>query len=117
VEYTLPAAAVGVGATLGMDLWDLFLKRACDVPSLDYCFLGRWLCHMPRGTLRHERIAAARPMRFECATGWCAHYTIGLLMAVAFVALTLGWLAQPRLLPALLYGIGTVAMPFLVLQP
>ena len=43
----LGAIAIGIGATLVMDLWNLFLKRAFSIPSLNYCLLGRWLRHMP----------------------------------------------------------------------
>ena len=55
----LAAAAVGLGATLLMDLWNLFLNRAFRIPSLNYCLLGRWLRHMPGGTFRHANITAA----------------------------------------------------------
>lgn len=110
--------AVGIGATLVMDLWNLFLKRAFGIPSLNYCLLGRWLRHMPAGTLRHASLAAAPQKSFECTVGWIAHYTIGVGFALVFVVLAAGdWLARPTLLPALLYGIGTVALPFFILQP
>ena len=112
------AIAVGVGATLFMDLWNLFLKRAFGIPSLNYCLLGRWLRHMPRGTFRHANISAAPQQTFECAVGWIAHYTIGVAFALVFVTLASGdWLARPTLLPAVLYGIGTVVFPFFILQP
>jgi hypothetical protein len=101
-----------------MDLWNLFLRHAFGIPSLNYCLLGRWLRHMPEGTLRHASIAAASPKSFECPVGWMAHYTIGVVLALGFVAVTSGdWLARPTLLPALLYGIVTVAFPFFILQP
>jgi hypothetical protein len=80
------AAAVGVAASVLMDLWNLFLKRAFGVASLDYCLLGRWVAHLPSGTFRHSRIAAAAKKPFECALGWAAHYGIGIVFAVAFVA-------------------------------
>jgi Protein of unknown function (DUF2938) len=111
------AIAIGLGATLVMDLWNLLLKRAFGVPSLDYCLLGRWVRHMPGGTLAHANIAAASPKPLECAVGWIAHYTIGVVFALAFVILTGDWLAQPTLLPALLYGLGTVVFPFFIMQP
>ena len=117
-SHIVAAAALGVGATLTMDLWNLFLKRALGVPSLSYCLLGRWLRHMPGGTLRHASIGAAAPMPHECAVGWVAHYTIGVVFALAFVGLVSGeWLARPTLLPALLYGIATVVFPFFLMQP
>ncbi len=115
----LPGAiAIGIGATLVMDLWNLFLKRAFHIPSLDYCLLGRWVLHLPDGRFRHASIAAAARKPFECPVGWMAHYTIGVLLAVGLVLLTSGhWLAQPTLMPALLYGIATVVFPFFILQP
>jgi hypothetical protein len=115
--YVLGAIAIGIGATLVMDLWNLFLKRAFGIPSLSYCLLGRWLGHMPGGTFRHARIAAAPRKPFECAVGWMAHYTIGITLALVFVVLTGDWLARPTLLPALLYGIATVAFPMFIMQP
>ena len=112
------AIAIGVGATLVMDLWNLFLDRTFGIPSLDYCLLGRWLRHMPGGTLRHASIAAAPRKPLECTVGWIAHYSIGVVFALVFVVLASGdWLARPTLLPALLYGVGTVVFPFFILQP
>jgi hypothetical protein len=117
-NYIIGAIAIGIGATTLMDLWNLFLKRVFNVSSLNYCLLGRWLRHMPEGTFRHASIGAAPQKPFECAVGWIAHYTIGVAFALALVVLTSGaWLARPTLLVALLYGIGTLAFPFFIMQP
>jgi hypothetical protein len=116
--YILGAIAIGIGATLLMDLWNLFLKRAFKIPSLNYCLLGRWIRHMPAGTFRHTSISASPQKPFECKVGWTAHYTIGVVFALVFVVLTSGaWLARPTLLPAVLYGIATVVFPFFIMQP
>ncbi len=117
-HHALSVVAIGVGASLLMDAWNLFLKRAFGIPSLNYCLLGRWLLHMPEGTFFHASIAAAPPRRLECAAGWVAHYTIGVLLALVFLALApADWLARPTVLHALLYGICTVVFPLFVLQP
>ena len=114
----LSAVAIGLGASLLMDLWNLFLKRAFGIPSLDYCLLGRWVLHMPSGRFFHPRIAAAPQKPLECPVGWFAHYSIGAGLAVVFVALAPDdWLARPTALPALLYGIATVVFPLFILQP
>ena len=112
------AIAVGMGATVVMDLWNLFLKRAFGVRSLDYCLLGRWVLHMPGGTLRHASIAAAPRKPLECVVGRIAHYAIGLVFGVAFVALApSGWLERPSLAPPLIFGVATVVFPFFLMQP
>lgn len=109
---------IGVGATLVTDLWALFLKRTFKLPSLSYCLVGRWLLHMPAGIFAHGSIAAAPRKRHECAVGWIAHYAIGAMFAFVFIGLvSVSWLAQPTILPALLFGLGTVVFPFFLMQP
>ena len=117
-QIVLGASAIGIGATLLMDRWNLFLKHAFNILSLNYCLLGRWLRHMPEGRFLHTSITAASQKPFECTVGWIAHYAIGVVLAVAFIELASGeWLEKPTLLPALLYGIGTVVFPFFLMQP
>lgn len=111
------AVAVGLGATLLMDAWNLLLKSAWGIPSLNLCHLGRWLLHMTAGRFTHASIGASPARRFECAAGYAAHYSIGIAFALVFVIVARGWHERPTLLPALLYGIGTVAIPFFVMQP
>ena len=109
---------VGVGATVVQDLWNVLLKRAFGIPSLDVCLLGRWLCHMPAGTFKHASIAAAPPKNRECAVGAIAHYTIGVVFALLLVLLTSGeWLLRPTVLPALLVAVVTLVFPFFLMQP
>lgn len=116
--YFAAAVVVGLGATLFMDVWALVMQRAFGIPSADYCLVGRWLLHMPEGTFTHASIAAASPKRSECMAGWFAHYVIGVAYALIFVALVSGgWLEQPTLWPALLFGIGSVLVPYLIMQP
>lgn len=118
VIHVLTAIAVGLGATLVMDLWAIFLKRAFDIPSPNYCFVGRWLRYMPEGVFRHGSISAAPPKPAECAVGWFAHYAIGVVFALSLVLLASPrWLQQPTLLPAMILGLAAVAIPFLVMQP
>jgi hypothetical protein len=77
VTHIIAAITVGLGAALFMDLWALFLKRTFNISSLNYCFVGRWLLHMPEGIFKHESIATAPRKSGECTVGWFAHYAIG----------------------------------------
>jgi len=117
-DHVLSALAVGLGATLFMDLLALLLKHAFGVASPSYCLVGRWFCHMLGGTFVHGSIADAPQRPRECAVGWVAHYVIGAGYAVMLVTVASGsWLAQPTLVPALLFGVCTVLVPFLIMQP
>ena len=88
-DQLLVVAGMGIGATLLMDAWNLLLKRAFGMPSLNYCMLGRWLRHMP-ARFRHESIGAAAAKSHECSTGWVAHYSIGIALALGFVLIVSG---------------------------
>lgn len=114
----LAAVAIGLSATLLIDLWALLLRRAFGIASLDYCLLGRWVLHIPDGRIAHDRIAAAPSKPHECSVGWSTHYVIGATFAVLFVSVaSTTWLANPTLLPALAFGVATVLVPFLTIQP
>jgi hypothetical protein len=118
VRYVLAAVLAGLGATLLIDLWALFLRRGFGIASLNYCLLGRWLLHMPAGTFVHPSIAAASPKPHECGLGWVTHYLIGTVFALAFVGLaSWSWLERPTLLPALGFGVATTLVPYLIMQP
>jgi len=112
------AVLIGLGATLLIDLWALFLRRAFSIPSLNYCLLGRWVLYIPRGKILHQSITATPQKPHECTVGWITHYLIGTAFALLFVLLVSdGWLAHPTLLPALAFGMATVLVPFFTMQP
>ncbi|WP_394063593.1 DUF2938 domain-containing protein [Alcaligenes sp. WGS1538] len=117
-SFLLQSALIGAGATLVMDAWAWLLKRLFGAPSLNYAMVGRWAAHLPRGRLMHESIAKAAPVAGEAVLGWGVHYLVGVVFAAVLLALAgPDWLRAPTFLPALAWGVFTVAAPFLVLQP
>ncbi|WP_410170667.1 DUF2938 domain-containing protein [Cupriavidus nantongensis] len=114
----LHATVIGTGATLVMDAWAILRKQLLGVPALNYGLVGRWLAWLPRGRFHHHPIAATPPVRGEQVIGWIAHYLTGIAFAGILLALWgLDWARQPTLAPALIVGIGSVAAPFLLMQP
>jgi xanthosine utilization system XapX-like protein len=114
----LGAVTIGLGATVTMDVWALLINRAFGVPLPNYCLVGRWFSHMPDGTFVHASIAAAAQKPNECTVGWIAHYVVGAGYGLVFVALVSGgWLGRPTLLPALVFGVVSVLVAYLILQP
>lgn len=113
----LHAAAIGIGATAVMDVW-LQLLNARGIPSLNFALLGRWVGHIFHGRWSHDSIGKAAPVRGERALGWLVHYLTGIAFALVLGALVgPAWLRTPTVLPALAFGIATVLLPFLVMQP
>ncbi|KJK13042.1 membrane protein [Burkholderiaceae bacterium 16] len=118
MDYLVGALLIGAGATAVMDLWAVARKRILGIPPLDYGLVGRWLVHLTRGRFRHTPIAASPPVWGERPIGWIAHYLTGIAFAAMLLALWgLDWARHPTPGPALIVGIGSVAAPFLVMQP
>ncbi|HYD88134.1 MAG TPA: DUF2938 domain-containing protein [Vitreimonas sp.] len=112
----LNAIVIGAGATAFMDLASVVRARL-GAPSPDYGLVGRWLAHAARGRKSHEAIAQAAPVAGEALIGWGAHYLIGVGYAALLLLAFPGWADQPRFMPAMLIGVGTVLAPFLIMQP
>lgn len=109
---------IGIGATLVMDLWGLIRLHLFGIPATDYSLVGRWLGHMPRGRFRHEAITRSAAVKGEKLTGWSAHYLTGIAYAALLTAIWgTDWISRPSIGPALIVGIGTIAAPFLLMQP
>ncbi len=111
-------ALVGIGATAFLDLWALARKALFGIALTNYALVGRWIGHFRRGRLRHASISSAAGIRGELFIGWMAHYLIGIAFA-ALLAVFPGtqWFREPTLLPAVIVGVLTVTVPFLLMQP
>lgn len=118
LSWAWETALIGVGATLILDLWTLFLRVAFGVPVTNYAMVGRWIGNFPRGRWAHASIANAPAVVGEQALGWISHYVIGILYAGLLVLVGgTAWLQTPTMLPALGVGVATVAAPFFLMQP
>lgn len=118
MDYLVCALLIGAGATVVTDIWAIARRRLFGIPLPDYGLVGRWLAYLAHGRFRHDRIAATPPVPRERLIGWSAHYLIGVAFAAMLLAIWgLDWARHPTLGPALIVGIGTVAAPFLIMQP
>jgi hypothetical protein len=116
-DFLVHAFLIGAGATAVMDIVAIARKRL-GTPPADYGLVGRWLAYVARGRFRHNPIAASPPVRGERVIGWTAHYLIGISFAAILLAIwSIEWARHPTIGPALAVGIGSVAAPFLLMQP
>ncbi len=109
---------IGLGATLLIDIWALLRAYLFGVPNMDYALVGRWAGHIPHGRFIHTRISESTRIPGEKALGWAIHYGTGVIFTAIFAAFCgWQWMQSPQLMPALVFGLITVAAPFLLLQP
>lgn len=109
---------MGLLATIAMDLWALALNRFAGQPLPNWAMPGRWVGHLPRGTVFHDDIAEAAPVQQELTIGWMLHYGVGIIYGIA-LALIMGpdWLAQPTFTPAFVFSIAMIGFGWFLLQP
>jgi hypothetical protein len=117
-HFVAGAVVVGIAATVLLDLIAMARQRLFGTPLPDYSLVGRWVGHMHRGRFRHPAIGSAPPVRGEAVIGWTVHYLTG----IGFAGVLLGiwgiqWWSAPTLAAALIVGVGSVAAPFLLMQP
>jgi len=116
-EIALRILVTGAGATALTDLWGIAL-RWCGISTINFAFLGRWVGTFSRAQWFHKHIADSPSVPGELWLGWCLHYSIGIAFAGILCAIFgPGWFRHPSVAPALCFGIATVTMPLLVMQP
>ena len=109
--------AIGVGATLILDIWN-FLLNIVGIKSLDYRFVGRWIGHFANGRFLHNNIMKTTSLQNELLIGWTTHYLIGISFSFLLVIVFgKGWLVEPLFVPAIIIGLATVVFPLFVMQP
>ena len=113
----LKIMAIGIGATLAIDLWVSVLKLF-KIKSLDYRYVGRWIGNFPKGKFLHNKIQDTPPIPRELIIGWAVHYLIGITFAfILIVVYGINWLDRPSFFPAIIIGLMTAVGPFFIMQP
>ena len=109
--------AVGVIATLAMDLWQQCLQ-AMGIRAGSWGLVGRWVAGFPRGVFVNQQVAAAPRVRGEVAIGWAFHYAVGIAYAALYLAtMRLGFGSPPTFISALLFAIALLVAPWFIMQP
>jgi hypothetical protein len=113
----LKTMAIGIGATLAIDIWVSILKLF-NIKSLDYRYVGRWIGNIPKGKYFHNKIQDTPPIPHELILGWTVHYLIGITFTFILIAgYGISWLDEQSILPAIIIGLITAAGPFFIMQP
>jgi len=116
-HLALTGILIGIIATVVMDIWAAVAKNFLGLPTASWALVGRWFGHMFKGRFMHKPIANSVEVTNELAIGWIAHYVIGALYGLMYLA-SVGILKiTPSIGSALVFGIVTLAAPWLIMQP
>jgi len=109
---------VGAGATAAMDIWALLLNGVFGLAKPNWGLVGRWFCHLFRGTFFHADITEAQAIAGETTIGWIFHYAVGVIYAGLLILVAgPGWVSNPTFLPAWILGLVSVGGGWFILQP
>ncbi|MBZ9982836.1 MULTISPECIES: DUF2938 domain-containing protein [unclassified Mesorhizobium] len=111
------SVAIGIGATLLMDVWAFLLYKMFGQARPNWAPVGRWVWHL-REKVFHDDIGDATPYVHESALGWAFHYFVGIVYGIILVVVAgAGWLVAPTFLPAFILGMVTVGAGWFLLAP
>jgi len=118
LKAALWASAIGIGATVILDLWIAIGSKLLGIPGPNWAMVGRWVGHMPAGRFVHENIGRAPAVRGELALGWIVHYVTGIVYGLILLILWgEEWLRQPTILPPMLLLWAFLIAPYFVMMP
>jgi uncharacterized membrane protein YeaQ/YmgE (transglycosylase-associated protein family) len=117
MDLVVKGVVAGVLGTVAMDSLNHLFSRTGMILKIDVGMIGRMSAGWVRGRLRYRHPGEIKQVANELLYGYIAHYTIGVVLAVAYMLgwdLLVGGPASPAW--ALVYGVATtVASVFFVL--
>src|SRR5262245_3433700 len=85
MEQALRTLAMGLAATIAIDVWATFANRVLGWPRTNWGMVGRWIGHMPKGQFTHRSISSSPPISHELVVGWAFHYVVGCVYAALYL--------------------------------
>ncbi|OKY25805.1 DUF2938 domain-containing protein [Thalassotalea sp. PP2-459] len=119
IEWIINSVLIGIGATVVLDLWSLFIEKLFNMPPLNWRMVGRWVGLMSDGKFYHQNISQSKAVNNELLIGWVTHYIIGVIFAGAFLLIVNEsvTLTSVSFLSSVIFGMVTVVFPFCIMQP
>ncbi len=117
LNWLWASLAMGIGATLAIDLWATLLKRSFGITPTSWALVGRWVGGIKQGRFRLQGETGETPLSYELPLGWIVHYGVGIAYAFAYLILMWAMSTPLSLSTALFFGLATLVAPWLILQP
>ena len=117
-ETIVIGLCAGVAATVTMDVLASVFRKVGLTAGAKGQWVGRWYLGIARGRFIHSNITVAPEQTGEKRAALIGHYTIGIALAVFYIAVA-GWLgvSPDGFLVALAYGFSTGVFPWFLVFP
>jgi len=113
----LEILVVGVAATAASDIWQQVQKPITGIPAANWPVTGRWVLGWRQGRLYDPMVGKRPSLEGEAAIGWSFHYLIGIIYGAIYLVLIYEASMVPTLFNGLIFGLVTLAAPFLLMKP
>jgi len=118
MEEAIRTVAIGIFATIAIDIWATLSNKVLKLPRTNWAMVGRWIGHIPSGKFAHHPISSSPVIKNELWVGWIFHYAVGVIYALLYVAYVFAMQdGAPTLASALVFGLITILSPWLLMQP
>ena len=109
LNWLWASLAMGIGATLAIDLWATLLKRSFGITPTSWALVGRWVGGIKQGRFRLQGETGETPLSYELPLGWIVHYGVGIAYAFAYLILMWAMSTPLSLSTALFFGLADTA--------
>ena len=114
----LQIVIVGVGACVVFDIWQRIFQHFTAIPPSNWAMVGRWAIGLVTNGRLIARDLESQPERQnELGLGWLVHYGVAIVYAAIFMVLMKTNILTAEFVDGLLFGVGSVVVPWLVFLP
>ena len=116
--FGLQIVVVGVVACAVFDVWQRIFHWFTAIPPSNWAIVGRWTIGLlTSGQLMAHDLELRPNRRNELGLGWFVHYTVAVVYAAIFMLLMRANILSAGFTDGLLFGVVSVAVPWLFFLP
>ena len=109
---------IGIGSCVFFDLWQRVFQIFTSIPPSNWALVGRWFIGLTsNGCLIANQLSEQPETKHETPVGWSVHYSVSIIYAYVFAMLVQLELLKPIIIDGLLFGVASVAVPWLFFMP
>ncbi|OTG86778.1 hypothetical protein B9T31_07250 [Acinetobacter sp. ANC 4558] len=115
--FFMHTIAIGILATIFMDIFSILNQKIFKIIPLNYALIGRWVLSWKNFKFSHNTILNTSAIKHELCVGWLIHYATGIGWTYLYFISSTYFNYEINLLNTLIFALITTLFPFIILQP